>query len=161
MYAASSYGNSPTSEIVKARVDVNARSKRGETALMASAVTGLADEDLLNAGAQVNAVNDDGMTALMLLAQHGDPDEVETLLRAGAKARMKDSKGRTVLDYLNAANCGSPIVHEQDPRWMTVRYSRCNALDHDDYQRSKRLLINAGAKATRIATPAPLPTPKR
>jgi hypothetical protein len=161
MYAASSYGNSPTSEIVKAGVDVNARSKRGETALMASAVTGMADEDLLNAGAQVNAVNDDGMTALMLLAQHGDPDEVETLLRAGAKARMKDSKGRTVLDYLNAANCGSPIVREQDPRWMTVGYSRCNALDHDDYQKSKRLLINAGAKATRIATPAPLPTPKR
>jgi hypothetical protein len=160
MYAASSYGDSLLSEIVKAGVDVNARSKRGETALMASAVTGRADGDLLNAGAEVNAVNDDGMTALMLLVQRGDPDEVETLLKAGADARMKDSKGRTALDYLNAANCGSPIVHETDYRWMTVGYSRCNALDHDDYQKSKRLLINAGAGETRTAVPAPLPTPE-
>ena len=158
MYAASSYGNSPLSEIVKEGVDVNARSKRGETALMASAVTGMADEDLLKAGAEVNAVNADGMTALMLLVQHGDPDEVETLLKAGADARMKDSRGRTALDYLNAANCGSPIVHEKDPRSMTVGYSRCNALDHDDYQKAKRLLINAGAKETRTAVPAPFPT---
>jgi hypothetical protein len=161
MYAASSYGDSPLSEIVKAEVDVNARSKRGETALMASAVTGMADEDLLNAGAEVNAVNDVGMTALMLLVQHGDPDEIETLLRAGADARKMDSAGRTALDYLNAANCGSPIVHEKDPRWMTLGYSRCNALDHDDYQKSKRLLINAGAKETRTAVADPSPTQRR
>jgi TonB family protein len=161
MYAASSYGDSSLREIVKAGADVNARSKKGETALMACAVTGMADEDLLKAGAEVNAVNDDGMTALMLLVQHGRPDEVVTLLKAGADARVKDSKGRTALDYLNAANCGSPIIHEKDPRWMTGSYSRCNALDHDDYQKSRRLLINAGAKETRIAIPAPLPTQKR
>jgi hypothetical protein len=154
MYAASSYGDSPLKEIIKAGVDVNARSKRGETALMASAVMGMADEDLLKAGAKVNAVNDEGMTALMLMAQHGDADEVGTFLKAGADARMKDSEGRTALDYLNAANCGSPIVREKDPRWMTVGYSVCNVL-HDDYQKSKRLLIGAGAKETRIATPAP------
>lgn len=154
MYAASSYGNSPLSEIVKAGVNVNVRSKRGETALMASAVTGMADEDLLNAGSEVNAVNDDGMTALMLLVQHGNPDEVKTFLKAGANARMKDSKGRTALDYLNAANCGSPIVHENDPRFMSLGYSKCNALDHDDYQKSKKLLLNAGAKETRTAKPA-------
>lgn len=161
MYAASSYGDSVLNEIVKAGVDVNARSKKGETALMASAVTGMADEDLLNAGADVNAVNDDGMTALMLLVQRGDPDEVEALLKAGADARMKDSKGRTALDYLNAANCGLPIVHEKDPRWMTVGYLKCTALDHDDYQKSKRLLINAGARETRTAVPTPLPTRRR
>jgi len=114
----------------------------------------MADEDLLKAGAEVNAVNDEGMTALMLLAQHGDPDEIRALLKARADARMKDSEGRTALDYLNAANCGSPIVREKDPRWMTVGYSVCNVL-HDDYQKSKRLLIDAGAKETRIATPAP------
>ena len=39
MYAASSYGNSPVIEMLKAGVKVNVRSKRGETALMASAVT--------------------------------------------------------------------------------------------------------------------------
>lgn len=77
MYAASSYSGSIVSAIVKAGVDVNARSKWGETALMASAVTSMAHEDLLKAGAQVNAVSDVGMTALMLLVERGDPDEIK------------------------------------------------------------------------------------
>ena len=152
MYAASSRRDSILREIVKAGVDVNARSKRGETALMASAVTGMADENLLNAGADVNAVNDVGMTALMLLVQRGDPEEIKTLLRGGADARKKDSAGRTALDYLHAANCGSPLVQEKDPQLMTHGYMTCNALG-DDYQKSKRLLINAGAKQTRSFAP--------
>ena len=113
----------------------------------------MADEDLLKAGADVNAVNNVGMTALMLLVQRADPDEIKLLLKAGADARKKDSEGRTALDYLNAANCGSPIIQQKDPTWMTVGYSRCNALG-DDYQKSKRLLINAGAKETRSFVPA-------
>jgi hypothetical protein len=152
MYAASSYSDSVVSAIVKAGVDVNARSKRGETALMASAVPGMADEDLLKAGADVNAVNDVGMTALMLLVQRGDPDEIRTFLKAGADARKKDSEGRTALDYMNAANCGSPIIHAKDPQWMTVGYLKCNALG-DDYQTSKQLLISAGGKETRTFVP--------
>jgi hypothetical protein len=153
MYAAGSYGKSEESEILKAGVSVNARSKRGETALMAAASTGMADEDLLKAGADVNAVNDIGMTALMLLVQRGEPDEIMILLKAGADARKKDASGRTALDYLNAANCGRPIVQAKDPQWMTVGYSRCNALDGDDYQKSKRLLIEAGARATQTFAP--------
>ena len=149
MYAAGSYGSSEESEILKAGADVNARSMRGETALMASAATGMADEDLLKAGADVSAVNDVGMTALMLLVQRGDPDEIKILLKAGADARKKDASGRTALDYLNAANCGRPIVEPKDPKSMTVGYSRCNALDGDDYRQSKQLLIEAGARATR------------
>jgi len=100
----------------------------------------------------VNAVNDVGMTALMLLVQHGNPDEIRTLLKAGADARKKDSEGRTALDYLNAANCGSPIIQAKDPQLMTVAYLRCNALG-DDYQKSKQLLISAGAKETRTFVP--------
>jgi hypothetical protein len=153
MYAASSYGDSVVSEMVKAGAKVNARSWRGETALMASVVTGMADADLLRAGADVNAVNDVGMTALMLLAQRGEPDEIITLLKAGADARKKDAAGRTALDYLNAANCGRSIVKAKDRQWMTVGYSRCNALDGEDYQKSKRLLLDAGAKATRTLAP--------
>jgi hypothetical protein len=153
MYAASSYGDSFVNEMLKAGAKVNARSKRGETALMASAVTGMADEDLLNAGADVNAVNDVGMTALMLLAQLGKPDEIEALLKAGADARKKDAEGRTALDYLNAANCGRTIVQVKDPPWMTVGYSRCNALDGGDYKKSRQLLVGAGAKATRVSAP--------
>ncbi len=152
MYAASSYGGSVVSEMLKAGADVHARSKRGETALMASAVTGMAHEDLLGAGADVNVANDVGMTALMLLAQRGEPDEIKVLLKAGADARKKDAVGRTALDYLNAASCGRQIVREKDPRWMTVGYSKCNALSDDDYQESKKLLIDAGARATLVST---------
>ena len=153
MYAAGSYGRSMESELLKAHMDVNARSWRGEKALMASAVTGMADEDLLAAGADVNAVNDVGMTTLMLLVQRGDPDEIKAFLKAGANARKKDASGQTALDYLNAANCGDPIVQAKDPQWMTVGYSRCNVLDADDYKKSKQLLIGAGAEATRSYAP--------
>jgi hypothetical protein len=110
---------------------------------MASAVTGMADEELLDARADVNVVNDVGMTTLMLLVQRGEPDEIKTLLKAGASTLKKDAAGRTALDYLNAANCGRPIVQEKDPKWMTAVYSRCNALDEDDYRKSKKLLMNA------------------
>lgn len=147
MYAASSYGNSEESEILKAGANVNARSKRGETALMASAVTGVADQDLLESGADVNVANDVGMTALMLLVQRGNAGEIAILLKAGADARKKDAAGRTAMDYLNAANCGRPIVEQKDPQWMTIGYSRCNALDPDDYKKSKQLLTKAGARA--------------
>jgi len=62
----------------------------------------------------VNAANDVGMTALMLLVQRANPDEIKLLLKAGADARKKDSGGRTALDYLNAANCGSPIIQQSN-----------------------------------------------
>lgn len=149
MYAAGSYGNSLEKELLKAGANVNARSKRGETALMASAVTGMADEDLLAAGADVNVANDVGMTALMLLVQRGEANEIAILLKAGADARKKDAAGRTAMDYLNAANCGRPIVNQKDPQLMTVGYSRCNALDQEDYQKSTQLLTKAGAQARR------------
>jgi hypothetical protein len=155
MYAAGSSGNSGEKEMLEAGADVNARSKRGETALMAAAAVGFADEALIRAGAQVNAVNDVGMTALMLLTQRGDPDEIATMVKAGADERKKDAAGRTALDYLNAANCGRPIVAVKDPPGMmvvSIGYPRCNALG-DDYPKSKHLLILVGAKATRTWTP--------
>ena len=149
MYAAGSYGSSGESELLQAGADVNARSRRGETALMAAAVSGMADEDLIHAGADVNATNDVGMTVLMLLSQRGDPEEIATMLKAGADARRKDAAGRSALDYLNAANCGRPIVTRSDPPGIMegiAGYSRCNALGDDDYQKSRQLLIRRRRK---------------
>lgn len=120
---------------------------------MASAVTGMADEDLLAAGADVNTANDVGMTALMLPVQKGEANEIAILLKSGADARKKDAAGRTAMGYLNEANCGRPIVKQKDPQWMTIGYSRCIALDQDNYQKSKRLLTKAGARATRSTDP--------
>ena len=53
MYAAGSYSSSGEKPLLQAGADVKARSKRGETALMAAAATGMADEDLIHAGADV------------------------------------------------------------------------------------------------------------
>jgi hypothetical protein len=122
---------------------------------MAAAATGMADEDLIHSGANVNAINDAGMTALMLLSQRGRPDEIATMLKAGADARRKDAAGRTALDYLNAGNCGRPVVKKRDPPGLmegVITYSRCNALGKD-YFKSKQLLIDAGAKAKQVSTP--------
>ena len=155
MYAAGSYSSSGEHELLEAGADVNARSKRAETALMAAAATGMADEDLIHAGADVNATNDVGMTALMLLSQRGDPDQIAIMLEAGASSRRKDAAGRTALDYLNAANCGRLIVTKRDPPGMMegiIKYSRCNAL-RDHYLKSRQLLIGAGASATRVSMP--------
>jgi hypothetical protein len=159
MYAAGSYGNSGMNEMLAAGADVNARSRRGETALMAAAAAGNADKDLIKAGADVNAANDVGMTTLMLLVQRGESDEVATLLKAGANARIRDKAGRTSLDYLNAANCGRPIVKAVDPPgWMTgtMYYSVCTALGKD-YRAVKNELKAAGAVATRSWAPKRMP----
>jgi len=148
MYAAGSYGNSGESELLRSGADVNARSKRGETALMAAAATGMADEDIIHAGADVNATNDVGMTALMLLAQRGRSNEIGALLSAGADPRKRDVAGRSALDYLNAAFCGRPIVKKVDPPGMMeggVTNPRCN-FHGDEYHKSKRLLSKAGEK---------------
>jgi len=159
-YAAGSYRSSGENDLLQAGADVNARSKNGETPLMAAAADGIADEDLIHAGADVNATNNDGTTVLMFLSQRGDPDEIAVMLKAGADARRKDAAGRTASDYLNAANCGRAIVAKVDPPGMmegTLWYSRCNAHDTDDYRKSKQLLTAAGAKATRVWTPKALP----
>jgi TonB family protein len=156
MYAAGSYSSTGESELRGRGSDVNARSKRGETALMAAAAKGDADEGLIEAGAEVNAVNEGGMTALMLLVQRGEASQIETMIKAGADVRKRDKEGRTALDYLNAANCGRPIVEAKAPQWKSAGHFVCNALQ-DKYEEAKQLLVSAGAVATRTWTPKPLP----
>ncbi len=84
-------------------VDVNARDKNGETALMGAAEYNPNPEVitvLLAAGADVNARNDSGWTPLMgavVLNQH--PDVITVLLAAGADAKAKDNAGKMAFDY--------------------------------------------------------------
>jgi hypothetical protein len=133
--------------LLKAGADPNATGPHGETALMFAALGGDWDEALVRAGARVNAQTDQGVTALMILAQRGDADELRAALRSDANARLHDDEGRTAMDYLDAANCGAPIVVPRALRGM-VTYLRCNALQ-GDYAKAKAVLHAAGARANR------------
>jgi len=84
---------------------------------LAAAATGMADEDLIQAGADVNATNDASMTVLTLLSQRGRPDEIATLLRAGADGRRKDAAGRTALDLSECSKLWTTNCHEERPAW--------------------------------------------
>jgi len=78
------------------------RSPKGRTALMVACAywCGLDMVKLLIAnGADVNAVAEGGETPLMLAALNEKQDVVDYLLAHGAKAKPKDAKGQTALDY--------------------------------------------------------------
>ena len=55
---------------------------------------------LIDRGADVDAVDNNGNTAVIHVATTAAaPEQIEMLLRHGAKARTKDKSGRTALDY--------------------------------------------------------------
>jgi ankyrin repeat protein len=142
MYAAASSSSPPVQLLLQTGADPNQKSLTGDTALMASAITGAFDDDLVRAGANVNAQNSAGVTALMMLAAKGEADEIRDALKAGANAFLKDAKGRTALDYLRLANCGKSPIRDEASRWVTYGKGKCRALDEDDFKQAEKLLKN-------------------
>lgn len=83
---------------------VNARDKRGRTALMYvrrwytyDELAGAVVRALVAAGADVNAADNEGRTALMSAAEAGSTDGVKALIELGASINAKDKHGRTAL----------------------------------------------------------------
>lgn len=146
MYAAASSHSEPVQLLLTAGANPNHKSFNGDTPLMASAIFRSFDEDLVRAGADVNAQNSAGATALMILAAKGEADEVSAALKAGANARLRDTKGRTALDYVRLANCGASPVPE---RSNFVSGGKCDHLDEDDVRQIVSLLKTASASAKR------------
>ncbi len=99
MWAIAERHSKVTEELVRNKVDVNARSKNGATALMFAA-RGDADSTrtLLVAGADPNVqIPDWGGTALIIAATMGKTDVVQVLLDKGADANLRDNNSFTAL----------------------------------------------------------------
>jgi TonB family protein len=142
MYAAAASSSIAVKLLLDAHANPNHQSLKGDTPLLASAISGSFDEDLFRAGADVNAKNSEGVTALMILAAKGQAGDVEEAVRSGADPSAKDRKGRSALDYLRLANCGkSPIIE-----WQFMSTGGCNYLDEDDVRRVARALTNVKRK---------------
>jgi hypothetical protein len=142
MYAASSSNSIALQLLLKAGVDPNQRSPHGDSALMASCVSGSWDDDLVKTGADVNAQNWEGQTALMLLAARDETDEIRNALKAGADATLKDVLGQTALDYLKLASCGRSPLYDRVTDG-DFGYTKCTAFGADDLRKAKSLLEDA------------------
>ena len=98
---AAKQGDTATVEaLLEQGADVNARERKGQTALIRAALLGHTDtvQALLAAGADVNAKGKLGWTALMWVAGKGHTDTVQALLAAGADVNAKDRGGDHSLD---------------------------------------------------------------
>jgi ankyrin repeat protein len=99
--------------LLKQRIDVNAATADGTTALhWASYRDNLESADLLiRAGAKVNAANDLGATPLWIASTTGSAAMVRTLLRAGGDPNLALLLGETPL--MAASRSGNPEVVAQ------------------------------------------------
>ena len=111
-------------------INIHAKNKIGETALMAAAFGGYGEiiDTLLAQGADtdVNTQRNEGQTALMAAASNGNLDTVRVLLGHGAEVNTKDNFGFTALMYADGQQ-------------------------HSDVV---QLLINSGATVTYLPTPS-------
>jgi len=98
-------------ELLKHKVDVNAKAECGTTALTYAARGGFTDvaKQLIEAGANVNAFDETGETPLMEAAATGRADTVKLLLEKGAKVDAIDRKRRTALMHA-VTYSGNPEV---------------------------------------------------
>jgi ankyrin repeat protein len=123
----------------EARATINAKDKRGLTALINAAAYGDADvvRALLAAGANINDVDREGRTALMYTMERSSDSGVEImriLIAAGANLRATDITGRTAMLHLSqysrsvsdrfkvliaaGANVNTPDYNGQTPLMM-------------------------------------------
>ena len=85
--------------LIEVGADVNAKNKRGQTALFCASWWGHVKcmEFLLKAGADVNITDDNGVTPLIRASRYGRHKCVDVLLNAGADVNATDNNGCNAL----------------------------------------------------------------
>lgn len=125
MYAAYRRDNRVFYRLLNAGADAKATSATGQNAI-AAVIAGYSRskykiEQLVRAGADINAADTEGKTALMLAVQRSFPDETEWLVANGARVDMRDVKGRTAFDYLEATYAKRGISTDSTPAYFQIR----------------------------------------
>jgi ankyrin repeat protein len=96
-------------ELIRHRVDLEARDEYGQTALIET-VSGSIAEILIQAGSDVNAKDKDGKTALIAAAENNLVDKLKVLVKAsGIRLEERDNKAETALMKARAKNLQDSI----------------------------------------------------
>jgi ankyrin repeat protein len=96
-------GTAEVEKLISEGENVNAKDKKGMTALHESCFLGHIEtvKLLIQKGADVNARNNKGETPLHFAAEGGMPEIAKMLLDAGADVNAKTKEGKTPIDYVN------------------------------------------------------------
>jgi RNA polymerase sigma factor (sigma-70 family) len=112
LHEAARWGGHLVKPLLEHGADVNARTKKGVTPVMAAAAAEQPEalRLMLEKDADVNARDDEGKTPLMYAAENGRLANAKALLAEGANVRLKDKNGKTALDLLRPSNDYLPGV---------------------------------------------------
>lgn len=128
-------------ELLKTKINVNARNKDGETPLIATVAPKVA-ELLVNGGAELDLADPKGRTALMHAAKNNYVEILRVLTRAGAKLDLQDTDGSTALML-----CAEKGL-ENSVKVLIDAHAAVNPRDHENLTALGRLRRSRGRGTT-------------
>jgi ankyrin repeat protein len=90
--------------LIEKGAKINQKDNNGNNELFYAATSPEKIEVLLKAGADINSINNGGETILIAATKSGLYEVVKTFLKFNANPDIKDSLGKTALDYANENN---------------------------------------------------------